>query len=59
MHQKLQYIDVREHQFEDDGSIPNNPTLPLLVYPQVLAEHERGLPAARNYSLKTAGAAPG
>jgi uncharacterized protein YjlB len=28
---------VREHRFEDDGSIPNNPTLPLLVYPQVLA----------------------
>ena len=31
-------IDVREYRFEDDGSIPNNPTLPLLVYPQVLAE---------------------
>ena len=41
MHQKPQCIDVREYRFEDDGSIPNNPTLPLLVYPQVLAEHER------------------
>jgi uncharacterized protein YjlB len=29
--------EVREHRFEDDGSIPNNPTLPVLVYPQVLA----------------------
>ncbi len=28
---------VSEHRFEDDGSIPNNPTLPLLVYPGVLA----------------------
>lgn len=29
--------EVGEHRFEDDGSIPNNPTLPLLVYPQALA----------------------
>ena len=34
-------IDVREYRFEDDGRIPNNPTLPLLVYPQVLAEGDR------------------
>ena len=34
-------IEVREYRFEDDGRIPNNPTLPLLVYPQALAEHER------------------
>jgi len=34
-------IDVREYRFEDDGRIPNNPTLPLLVYPQALAERER------------------
>jgi uncharacterized protein YjlB len=32
--------DVGEYRFEDDGSIPNNPTLPLLVYPQALAEPE-------------------
>jgi len=31
-------IDVGEYRFEDDGTIPNNPTLPLLVYPQVLTE---------------------
>ena len=34
-------IDVQEYRFEDDGRIPNNPTLPLLVYPQALAEHGR------------------
>lgn len=28
---------VREHLFQDDGRIPNNPTLPLLIYPEVLA----------------------
>jgi uncharacterized protein YjlB len=33
-------IDVGEYRFEDDGSIPNNPTLPLLVYPQALAGSE-------------------
>jgi uncharacterized protein YjlB len=30
--------DVRTYYFEDDGSIPNNPELPLLVYPDVLSE---------------------
>ncbi len=34
-------IDVREYRFGDDGRIPNNPVLPLLVYPQVLAEDAR------------------
>jgi uncharacterized protein YjlB len=29
--------DFREYRFEDDGSIPNNPTLPLLVYLQALS----------------------
>ena len=32
--------EVGEYRFEDDGSIPNNPTLPLLVYPQALEETE-------------------
>jgi uncharacterized protein YjlB len=31
-------IEVREHLFEDDSRIPNNPRLPLLVYLQVLAK---------------------
>ena len=34
-------IEVRELRFEDDGSIPNNPKLPLLLYPQALADDER------------------
>ena len=29
-------VDVAAHDFADDGSIPNNPTLPLLIYPGVL-----------------------
>jgi uncharacterized protein YjlB len=29
---RTQEVDVREHFFEDDGCIPNNPELPLLVY---------------------------
>ena len=33
-------IDVGEYRFEDDGSIPNNPTLPLLAYPQALDKPE-------------------
>jgi uncharacterized protein YjlB len=32
---------VREHLFEDDGRIPNNPNLPLLVYTRALSEAER------------------
>jgi uncharacterized protein YjlB len=37
MGERAQEIEVREHLFEDDGRIPNNPTLPLLVYLQALA----------------------
>ena len=29
--------EIRKYLFEDDGSIPNNPTLPLLVYSETLA----------------------
>lgn len=32
--------DVTEHRFEDDGSIPNNPNLPLLLYPGALEEQD-------------------
>jgi uncharacterized protein YjlB len=31
-------VEVREYLFEDDGRIPNNPNLPLLVYPSALFE---------------------
>lgn len=33
--------EVREHYFEDDGRIPNNPELPLLIYPGALGKSER------------------
>ena len=29
-------LEVKAHHFTDDGSIPNNPTLPLLIYEDVL-----------------------
>lgn len=38
---RAQEVEVREHRFEDDGSIPNNSNLPLLVYPRALAEPEQ------------------
>src|SRR5215210_4643668 len=34
----MQETEVQEYLFKDDGRIPNNPTLPLLVYLQVLAK---------------------
>ena len=34
-------VDLQGYLFEDDGRIPNNPNLPLLVYPRVLSEPER------------------
>src|SRR5919205_2443366 len=37
----MQETDVREYIFEDDGRIPNNPTLPLLVYSQALDSSEQ------------------
>jgi uncharacterized protein YjlB len=40
MDDRTQEADVREHFFEDDGRIPNNPELPLLVYPEVLGESD-------------------
>ena len=40
MDERTQEIEVREYLFEDDGRIPNNPTLPLLVYSQALAKSD-------------------
>ncbi len=37
MSQKPQDVEVQTHLFEDDGAIPNNPTLPLLIYPGALS----------------------
>lgn len=41
MKERARETDVREYRFEDDGRIPNNPTLPLIFYPQVLDGDER------------------
>jgi uncharacterized protein YjlB len=40
MGDRTQEIEVREHFFEDDGRIPNNPELPLLVYAGVLGKSD-------------------
>lgn len=37
----MREAETREFSFEDDGKIPNNPKLPLLVYPKALDEDER------------------
>lgn len=34
--------------FEDDGSIPNNPELPLLIYPQVLSAEQKSSTACKD-----------
>ena len=44
-------IEVHELFFEDDGRIPNNPEVPLLVYPGVLGESE--LEPSRRKELPT------
>jgi uncharacterized protein YjlB len=55
VYNRTQEVEVRKHFFEDDGRIPNNPELPLLVYPG-LSESRTYLPrAARSYSRRTVG----
>jgi uncharacterized protein YjlB len=45
------------HHFDDDGSIPNNPILPVLIYPQAVAL--RGDPAvAMEHVFETGGWPP-
>lgn len=34
--QSPEEAEIGAHHFDDDGSMPNNPTLPLLIYPGVL-----------------------
>ena len=41
MDERVKETEVREYLFEDDGRIPNNPTLPLLVYSQALDSSEQ------------------
>lgn len=39
--------DVKTYWFEDDGRIPNNPDLPMLVYPRTLALDDNPTAACR------------
>ena len=41
MNERMKETEVREYLVEDDSRIPNNPTLPLLVYPQALDGSEQ------------------
>ena len=41
MDERMHETEVREYLFEDDCRIPNNPTLPLLVYSQALDSSEQ------------------
>jgi uncharacterized protein YjlB len=41
MDNRQQEVEVQEYLFEDDGHIPNNPRLPLLVYPGALSKPEQ------------------
>ena len=36
MEDRARGLETREHRFEDDGRIPNNSVLPLLIYPRAL-----------------------
>jgi uncharacterized protein YjlB len=36
MQNLVRAVEIEAHVFADDGAIPNNPTLPLLIYPGVL-----------------------
>ncbi|MEM7025001.1 MAG: cupin domain-containing protein [Pseudomonadota bacterium] len=42
----LNPVEPERHLFPDDGSIPNNPRLPFLVYPEVLGLDAGDLAAA-------------
>jgi hypothetical protein len=59
MGNKAQEIEVRERFLEDDGHIPKNPELPLLIYLGSLGGADLPPCAARNFSRRTVGAAPG
>lgn len=45
MHQSADSTRVEALMFDDDGVVPNNPTLPLLLYPGVLAPDAVSAPA--------------
>ena len=46
-------IEVQQYSFEDDGGIPNNPELSLLIYPKALGEDLREPSACKEFLAKT------
>lgn len=40
--------DIKTYYFEDDGAIPNNAELPLLIYPKALSEGEANISKIRD-----------
>ena len=59
MDERIQETEVQEYLFEDDGRIPNNPTLPLLVYSQALAKPDLDPSRCKELLAENGGAAPG
>ena len=55
----MQETAVREYLFEDDGRIPNNPTLPLLIYSQALDSSEQDSSRCKELLAENGGEAPG
>lgn len=42
-------MDVKSHLLRDDGTVPNNSRLPLVLYPQVVQAQETASEAARAF----------
>jgi uncharacterized protein YjlB len=40
----MQQVQIQKYHFDDDGSIPNNPALPLIVYPGALPQGHDSAP---------------
>ena len=47
MEDRQREVEVTEHRFEDDGTIPNNPRLPLLLYRQALGDGDLSTPRCK------------
>ena len=47
MGESAREVEAAEYSFEDDGTIPNNPNLPLLLYPRALEETDLSASGAK------------
>ncbi|MDN7241549.1 cupin domain-containing protein [Planococcus sp. N028] len=45
--------DASYHHFEDDGAIPNNPTLPVIIYPGAFKENPEDIESVFNQNKWT------